>query len=120
MTKDHSLVAKLLEEGIISPAEAATLNIGNIILQSIGSEQPPQVDLFPVSLQAGDALVLCSDGLTNHVSDQELAETISSQSPEEATQRLVELANERGGYDNITVLVVQYKSDHGLSANGNA
>lgn len=118
VTKDHSLVAKLLDEGIISPAEAANLNIGNIILQSIGSEQPPQVDLFPLSLEEGDTLLLCSDGLTNHVSDEEMAAAVTASSPEEATRQLIDLANERGGYDNITVLVIQYKADPELSANG--
>ncbi len=120
ITRDHSLVAKLLEEGIISRMEAEALNIGNIILQSIGSEQPPQVDLFAVPLEAGDWLLLCSDGLTNHVADEELAAVIADHEPEEASRRLVELAKERGGYDNITVLVVEYKSSHGHSANGTA
>ena len=118
ITKDHSLIAKLLEEGIISPTEAASLNIGNIILQSIGSEQPPQVDLFSVPLQEEDLLLLCSDGLSNHVSDQEMAEIVSAYPPEEASRRLVELANKRGGYDNITVLVVKYEMEIASSPNG--
>ncbi|MEM7799700.1 MAG: Stp1/IreP family PP2C-type Ser/Thr phosphatase [Chloroflexota bacterium] len=107
ITKDHSLVAKLLEEGIVTNEEAEALNIGNIILQSIGSEQQPVVDIFTFSLQENDAILLCSDGLTNHVEDPELAEIISTLSPEDASQKLVDLANERGGYDNITVLIAK-------------
>lgn len=108
VTKDHSLVAKLLEEGIISASEAESLNIGNIILQSIGSEQPPVIDLFPIALQQGDVLVLCSDGLTNHVNDDEIAHVVNEYKPSDAADQLVALANERGGFDNITVLVLQY------------
>lgn len=106
ITKDHSLVVKLLEEGLITQEDADTLHIGNIILQSIGSEQPPQVDLFPVTLQPGDRLLLCSDGLNNHVNDHEMGQIMNEYEPDEACRHLVNLANERGGHDNITVLVM--------------
>lgn len=108
ITKDHSLIAKLLEEGIVTAEEAEALNIGNIILQSIGSEQPPVVDLYKVSLQKNDHLLLCSDGLTNHVKDDEIQEIVSNHPPEDATQQLIDLANARGGHDNITVLILAY------------
>ncbi len=108
VTKDHSLIAKLLEEGIVTAEEAEALNIGNIILQSIGSEQDPVVDIYGVSLSKEDHLVLCSDGLTNHVKDEEINEIVSNQTPGDATQQLVDLANARGGHDNITVLVLAY------------
>lgn len=108
VTKDHSLVAKLLEEGIVTADEAEALNIGNIILQSIGSEQPPVVDIFTLSLKDNDCLLLCSDGLTNHVADDEMNEIVSNYSPEEAARELVDLANSRGGHDNITVLILKY------------
>jgi len=114
ITKDHSLVAKLLEEGIITPDEAAGLNIGNIILQSIGSELPPEIDLFPLSLQPGDMLVLCSDGLTNHVDDDEIGHVIGQYEPKIAAEQLVAIANERGGHDNITVLVLHYNQPERL------
>ncbi len=106
VTKDHSLVVKLLEEGLITQEDADTLRIGNIILQSIGSEQPPEVDLFPVTLQSGDRIMLCSDGLNNHVKDHEIGDIIEAHEPDEACRRLVRLANERGGHDNISVLVM--------------
>lgn len=108
ITKDHSLVVKLLEEGIISPEEADELNIGNIILQSIGSEQPPTIDIFTESLLDGDRILLCSDGLNTHVEDDEMAALVSEHPPQQAAEKLVALANERGGHDNITVMVLQY------------
>ena len=110
ITKDHSLIAKLLDEGIITQAEAATLNIGNIILQSIGSEQPPKVDMFPIKLIDGDFIILCSDGLTNHVTDDEIAAVVNKYEVDEASRKLVDLANERGGFDNITILILHYAS----------
>ncbi|MDJ0753119.1 MAG: Stp1/IreP family PP2C-type Ser/Thr phosphatase [Ardenticatenaceae bacterium] len=118
ITKDHSLIAKLLDEGIITHAEAATLNIGNIILQSIGSEQPPKIDLFPVALEEGDHLLLCSDGLTNHVTDEEMADIVSQHEPGEASRKLVDLANERGGFDNITILILRIGHHRPQEPNG--
>ena len=117
ITKDHSLVAKLLEEGVVTNEEAEALNIGNIILQSIGSEQKPIVDLFLIDLKDRDTILLCSDGLTNHVQDGEIANIISNHSPTDASKKLVNLANERGGYDNITVLVAQLDGSL-ISSNG--
>lgn len=108
ITKDHSLVVKLLDDGIITEEEAARLNISNIILQSIGSEQPPQIDIYPEPLLPGDVILLCSDGLNKHVHDDELAQILTDYEPEKASDTLVKLANERGGFDNITALVLKY------------
>ncbi|MBK8430994.1 MAG: serine/threonine-protein phosphatase [Chloroflexi bacterium] len=108
ITKDHSLVVKLLEEGIITEEEAAELKISNIILQSIGSEHPPQIDLFYELLATGDKILLCSDGLNTHVADDEMAYILSQHAPPEAAKKLVELANLRGGLDNISVIVLEY------------
>ena len=109
ITKDHSLVVKLLDDGIITEEEAAKLNISNIILQSIGSEQPPQVDLYPESLHSEDIILLCSDGLNKHITDDELAQILSENSPEQASDMLIKIANQRGGLDNITVMVLKYQ-----------
>lgn len=117
ITKDHSLIAKLLEEGIVTAEEADALNIGNIILQSIGSEQAPVVDIFTVPLNKNDHILLCSDGLTNHVKDHEIKEIVTQNPPDNAAQQLIDLANERGGHDNITVLVLEYDAPK-TSANG--
>lgn len=111
ITKDHSLVVKLLEDGIITEEEAARLNISNIILQSIGSEQPPQIDIYPEPLISGDIILLCSDGLNKHVDDDELAQVLTENAAEEASDLLIQLANKRGGLDNITALVLKYEKN---------
>jgi len=107
ITKDQSLVARLLEEGAITEDEAANHPRKNVILHSLGSESAPQIDLYEVDLLPGEALVLCSDGLTRHVSDQEIANAAGEMSAEEATESLIRLANSRGGEDNISVTVLQ-------------
>lgn len=108
ITKDQSLVAKLLEEGAITEEEALNHPHRNVILFSIGSETTPQIDLFEVSLAAGDKLFLCSDGLTRHVSDEEIESILDNQNLEDAAGQLIQLANERGGQDNISVAIIQY------------
>lgn len=111
ITKDQSLVAKLVEEGAITETEALNHPRKNVILYSIGSERTPKIDLFELSLETNDILVLCSDGLTRHVSDQEITEHISKQPPSKATESLIQLANERGGEDNISVAVMHYTAE---------
>jgi PPM family protein phosphatase len=108
LTRDQSLVAKLVEEGAITESEAINHPHKNVILYSIGSERVPKIDLFEHNLTAGDMLVLCSDGLTRHVDDEEISEIIQQQGPAEATQTLIKMANERGGQDNISVAVIRY------------
>ncbi|MCA9971393.1 MAG: Stp1/IreP family PP2C-type Ser/Thr phosphatase, partial [Anaerolineales bacterium] len=108
ITKDHSLVAKLVEEGAISASEAENHPYGNIILYSIGSDKNPRIDLFDLPLAPGDAIILCSDGLTKHVPDAEIGELIARHEPAVATETLINLANERGGRDNISVAVLRY------------
>ncbi|RMD48176.1 MAG: Stp1/IreP family PP2C-type Ser/Thr phosphatase [Candidatus Thermofonsia bacterium] len=111
ITKDQSLVAKLLEEGAITAEEAENHPRKNVILSSVGSEKRAQIDLFQITFQPQDILVLCSDGLTRHVSDAEISEIIAKEPPETAVNTLVDLANERGGEDNISVTIVQYDKE---------
>lgn len=108
ITKDQSLVAKLVEEGAISEAEAENHPYQNVILYSIGSDKNPRIDLFEVPLVVGDVLVLCSDGLTKHVTDAEIGEFVLRQELPTVADTLVDLANERGGRDNISVTVIRY------------
>ena len=115
ITKDQSLVAKLLEEGAITEEEARNHPRKNVILYSLGSENTPQIDLFELDWEPGDILVLCSDGLTKHVEDNEISSIISQEPPEQASKTLVSLANERGGEDNISVAIVQYPSEKDAS-----
>jgi len=108
ITRDQSLVAQLVEEGALTVEEAANYPYKNIILYSIGSEKRPPIDLYEIALEAGDFLLLCSDGLTRHVSDGEISEIIGRESPTQATETLVQIARERGGEDNITVAIVRH------------
>jgi len=110
ITKDHSLVARLVEEGAISEAEAENHPRKNVILHSLGSEASPRIDLFDVKLMEGEQLVLCSDGLTRHVADDEIAKIIGDRPPDEASEMLIQLANDRGGEDNISVIVMQIEA----------
>ncbi len=113
VTRDQSLIAKLLEEGAITEAEAATHPRRHVILYSLGSERDPRIDLYELALQPGDQILLCSDGLTRHVPDEELAIILGEQDPDEATAALVRLANERGGHDNISVGVLRVEAVSG-------
>lgn len=108
ITKDQSLVAKLLEEGAITEEEAANHPHRNVILFSIGSEKTPKIDLFEITLTRGDKIFLCSDGLTRHVSDDEICTILKSQDLEFATTQLIQTANDRGGQDNISVAIIDY------------
>ncbi len=106
ITKDQSLVAKLVEEGTITEAEAAVHPQRNVILSSLGPSRDPRVDLFSLTLAPGQLLLLCSDGLTRHVADDEIAAIANANAPDDATTKLIALANDRGGGDNISVAVI--------------
>jgi protein phosphatase len=108
LTEDHSFVAESVRRGIMAAAEAETSPLQSVITRAIGSEPDVRPDLFEVPLQAGDTLLLTSDGLTRHVHAHELAEVLSSASTaEHACDLLLDLANRRGGSDNITCIVVR-------------
>ena len=108
VTRDQSLVARLVEEGALTAEEATRYPYKNVILYSLGSEKRPPIDLFEVSLAEGDLLLLCSDGLIRHVENAEIEELLGRELPEAAAEQLVGLARERGGEDNITVAIVQH------------
>lgn len=108
VTKDQSLVAKLVEEGAITEEEAVHHPHRNVILYSIGSENNPRIDLFELEVETGDMLILCSDGLTRHVEDREISAVVAQEELDVVANRLVEMANERGGQDNITVALIAY------------
>lgn len=114
VTKDQSLVAKLVEEGAITEAEAEAHPRKNVILYSLGSENQPKIDLFLLLLVPGDILLLCSDGLTRHLSDDEIGQVLGQETPEKATAVLVQQARQRGGEDNISVAVIQFGQGKGL------
>ncbi len=105
VSEDHSLVNEQIKAGMITPEEAKHSRYKNIITRSVGYDEEVQVDVMGLVAQPGDCFVLCSDGLANLVEDHEIREIVISHTPHEASKKLVDLANERGGDDNITVIV---------------
>jgi serine/threonine protein phosphatase PrpC len=111
ITTDHSLVERLIATGQIQPEEARAHPQRNVIYRTIGDKEKAQVDFFVQNLNPGDNLLLCSDGLNGKIEDAEISHIInSSQSPQEACERLVQGANDRGGDDNITAIIIQASS----------
>jgi len=107
ITQDHSLVARLVDAGVIKPAEVRTHPQRNQIYRCLGHKPTIAVDTFTVQLQRGDRLVLCSDGLWEMVLDPEMQRIVeSARSSQQACDALVEAANRAGGEDNIAVIVV--------------
>ena len=106
VSEDHSLVNEQLKAGAISADEARHSRFKNIITRSVGFEQQVQVDLMGVELEHGDILLICCDGLSNMVEDSEILQVVEEAPLDEAPKRLIALANDRGGDDNITVVVV--------------
>ena len=111
ITTDHSLVERLVALGQIKPHEARTHPQRNVIYRTIGDKSEAEVDFFSQKLNPGDSLLLCSDGLTGRVEDVEIWQLVSrSRSPQEACEQLVRAANDNGGDDNVTVIIVQASS----------
>ncbi len=112
VTRDQSLVNQLIEAGQLTEEEAETFEHNNIILQALGTAETVQVDLTYVELRRGDILMLCSDGLSGMVRNDEIREVLkSTPDPLEACKTLTERANLAGGHDNITVIVAQFDGE---------
>jgi len=108
LTSDHSLVARLVDIGQITAEQARTHPQRNLLYRSIGTDPSVEVDTLSELLDPGDVVLLCSDGLVNHVRDEEIAQIALEQlDPGRACEQLVALANERGGRDNISVVIVR-------------
>ncbi len=108
ITQDHSLVAKLVEAGKLTKEEARNHPRSNLLYRTIGTDEQIKVDTFRKELKKGGTLVLCTDGLWGEVSDEEIHQIIrSSADARSANEKLVRLANEHGGKDNITAVVVK-------------
>lgn len=106
LTEDHSLVATLVREGVLTEAEARTDPRRNQILRALGVRDDLEVDVAPVELAAGDIYLLCSDGLHGMIDDEELEQRIARVTrPARAAEELIEAANQAGGTDNITCLL---------------
>ncbi|MCI9207696.1 Stp1/IreP family PP2C-type Ser/Thr phosphatase [Adlercreutzia caecimuris] len=107
LTRDHSLVADLIEAGQITEAEARVHPQRSVITRALGSDPRTQPDLFEINVEAGDRLLLCSDGLSTMLEDPEIEKILKNASdPQRCAAQLVNEANGLGGYDNVTVIVV--------------
>jgi serine/threonine protein phosphatase PrpC len=109
LTEDHSLVGEMMRQGILSDDEARTHPRRNVITRSIGTHEELDIDTpsSPLAIREGDVFLLCSDGLTSLVAEKDLQAGLSSKTPRAACDSLVDLANENGGKDNVTVVVVR-------------
>lgn len=112
LTRDQSLVNQLIEAGQLTEEEAETFEHNNIILQALGTADTVQVDLTFCELRRGDVLLLCSDGLSGMVRFEDIREVLRSvHEPIDACKLLTERANQAGGHDNITVIVVGFDGE---------
>ncbi len=108
LTKDHSLVERMVDQGLINREEANRHPQKNVIYKTLGVNKDGEVDLLgPIPIMINDIFLLCSDGLTNLVNDQELLEVATKEPPQRACETLIQLANQRGGNDNITVQILK-------------
>ena len=110
ITRDHSLVEEMIRMGEIQRKDAKSHPDRNVITRAVGVHVPVRVDFFDVKLEKGDKLLLCSDGLTNMVEDEDILQLVKkSASLKEAAERLVTEANKNGGKDNISVVLAEYE-----------
>ena len=112
LTNDHSLVAEQVRRGIITPQEAEASEMQSVLLRALGAHSQVEVDVDEVGIFPRDVLLLCSDGLTRMVTEPEIAGSLQAETdPASAARKLIELANERGGIDNVTVIVARFQEE---------
>jgi protein phosphatase len=112
ITDDHSFVQALVASGHITQEQAEVHPMKNVLYRALGQSVDLEVDVYTRYLKLGDAVVICSDGLTRHVPAQDIAKTVQkSESPQQATHDLIDLANSRGGEDNISVIVIMMRPE---------
>jgi len=107
VTRDHSWVAEMVRSGDLTPAEAEAHPWRNRITRALGMGESADIEQKNLDLAPGDTVLLCSDGLTRHIGDAEILDVVTHHAPPEATLRLIDLANERGGQDNISVIIAE-------------
>jgi protein phosphatase len=109
VTTDHSLVAELVESGVLTPEEAERHPQRSAITRAVGTERAIEADVFSLPGEVGDLFLLCSDGLTDMLSEAEIADVLvaAERDPEAAARALVDAANVHGGEDNITVVLFE-------------
>jgi serine/threonine protein phosphatase PrpC len=112
LTNDHSLVAEQVRRGLITPQQAEESEMQSVLLRALGAHPEVEIDVDEVEIIPRDVLLLCSDGLTRMVTEPEIAGALQAETvPSAAAERLIALANENGGIDNVTVIVVRFEDD---------
>jgi serine/threonine protein phosphatase PrpC len=112
LTEDHTLVAEQVRRGLITPEQAKRSRVQNVLVRALGVRDEVEPDLYEEGLMAGDVVLLCTDGLTRMVADDAIAAVLREvQNPQAAADRLVKDALERGGEDNVTVIVLRVFAD---------
>ncbi|MGE3270766.1 MAG: Stp1/IreP family PP2C-type Ser/Thr phosphatase, partial [Chloroflexota bacterium] len=111
LTRDHSWVAEEVEAGRMSPEQARISPRRNIITRALGLRPDVEVDAYEAPLAPGNMVIICSDGLHGLVSDEEILAYVQRLRPEDAVSALVQLANDRGGPDNISIVVARVRDD---------
>lgn len=118
LTRDHSFSQELLDAGMVTEEEARLLPAKNLVTRALGASPDVEPEIHDYDVRAGDLLVLCSDGLTEMVTHYEIGGLISACAPDvgETARRLVDMANEAGGRDNVSVIVVNIGDGNGAAA----
>lgn len=126
LSRDHTEVQELLDRGVISPAEAAHWPRRNVIVHAVGVSEEVVIDIEQGQALPGDIFVLNTDGLTAHLSDEEIRSGVTSQTPQQSCEQLLDLVLSRGATDNVTIVVVHAREGgqaqrpaHGRPARGN-
>jgi PPM family protein phosphatase len=109
LTRDHSFVAEQVRRGLMTEEEAGQSQLQNVLMRALGIDPEVEPDVSEELVMEGDTILLCSDGLTRELSDEQIAGVLMTiDDPEEAADRLIELANQAGGGDNISAIVVRH------------
>jgi protein phosphatase len=111
LSRDHSELQQFVDQGVLTSAEAKVWPGRNVLTRAIGVFEAPETDRQDGELESGDMFVLCSDGLTTHVADDEILKIAARRPPESGCQDLIDLALSRGGKDNVTVVITHYRPD---------
>lgn len=114
LTRDHSHVQELVDHGLLSPAEARNHPQGNVVTRAVGADDDIKFDKRNARARPHDVFLLCSDGLTKELSDQEIARTLDEYPVDQAARALVQTALARGASDNVTAVLVELQPPEGL------
>lgn len=107
LTRDHSQVAEMVQQGLLTPEEAEQHPASNVITRAVGASENIHVDVDIIEAAPGDTYLLCSDGLNKHISDEEIGELLQSDDVYAIPEQLVQMTLERGAVDNVTVVVIR-------------